>query len=111
MAAAGQAPPAVSLPVGFTTFPDEIFRAPRSWVELSYPSLTYFHEADKGRPLRRLGGAATLLRRAPRGVPLAALIGMTEQAGGLPSAYRVACGNVGVPKSPAQTGPDPDGRK
>src|SRR3954468_9137074 len=46
--AAGQAPPAVSLPVGFTTFPDEIFQAPRSWVEESYPNLTYFNKADKG---------------------------------------------------------------
>jgi pimeloyl-ACP methyl ester carboxylesterase len=46
--AAGQAPPPVSLPVAFTTFPGEIFQAPRSWVELSYPSLTYFNEADKG---------------------------------------------------------------
>jgi pimeloyl-ACP methyl ester carboxylesterase len=46
--AAGQAPPAVSVPVGFTTFPGEIFRAPRSWVEGSYPTLTYFNEADRG---------------------------------------------------------------
>jgi pimeloyl-ACP methyl ester carboxylesterase len=46
--AAGQAPPEVSLPVGFTTFPDEVFRAPRSWVESSYPNLIYFNEADKG---------------------------------------------------------------
>jgi pimeloyl-ACP methyl ester carboxylesterase len=46
--AAGQAPPAVSLPVAFTTFPGEIFRAPRSWVEKSYHTLTYFHEADRG---------------------------------------------------------------
>ena len=46
--AAGQAPPQVTIPVGFTTFPDEIFRAPRSWVEQSYPTLTYFNEADKG---------------------------------------------------------------
>jgi pimeloyl-ACP methyl ester carboxylesterase len=46
--AAGQAPPEVSLPVGFTTFPDEIFRAPRSWVEQGYKNLTYFNEADKG---------------------------------------------------------------
>jgi len=45
---AGQAPPQVKLPVGFTTFPGEIFRAPRSWVEQGYPTLTYFHEADKG---------------------------------------------------------------
>ena len=47
-AAAGQAPPEVKLPVGFTTFPDEIFRAPRSWVEKAYPNLTYFNEAGKG---------------------------------------------------------------
>jgi len=46
--AAGQPPPQVNIPVGFTTFPGEIFRAPRSWVEKSYPTLTYFHEADKG---------------------------------------------------------------
>jgi pimeloyl-ACP methyl ester carboxylesterase len=46
--AAGQAPPEVSVPVGFTTFPGEIFRAPRSWVEASYPNLTYFNEADRG---------------------------------------------------------------
>ena len=47
-AAAGQAPPDVSLPVGCTTFPGEIFRAPRSWVEQGYPTLAYFHEADRG---------------------------------------------------------------
>jgi pimeloyl-ACP methyl ester carboxylesterase len=46
--AAGQPPPPVKLPVGFTTFPGEIFRAPRSWVEKSYPTLTYFHEAARG---------------------------------------------------------------
>jgi pimeloyl-ACP methyl ester carboxylesterase len=46
--ASGQAPPEVSLPVGFTTFPGEIWRAPRSWVEQSYPSLTYFNKAERG---------------------------------------------------------------
>jgi pimeloyl-ACP methyl ester carboxylesterase len=46
--AAGQAPPEVKLPVGFTVFPGESFQAPRSWVELGYPTLTYFHEADRG---------------------------------------------------------------
>jgi pimeloyl-ACP methyl ester carboxylesterase len=45
---AGQAPPGVSLPVGFTTFPGEIFRAPRSWVQRAYPNLTYYNEVDKG---------------------------------------------------------------
>jgi pimeloyl-ACP methyl ester carboxylesterase len=46
--AAGQAPPPVSVPVGFTTFPGEIVATPRSWVELAYPSLVYFNKVDKG---------------------------------------------------------------
>jgi pimeloyl-ACP methyl ester carboxylesterase len=46
--APGNAPTPVSIPVGFTTFPGEIFRAPRSWIEKSYPNVVYFNEADKG---------------------------------------------------------------
>jgi pimeloyl-ACP methyl ester carboxylesterase len=46
--AAGQPRPDIKLPVGFTTFPGEIWRTPRSWAEKSYPSLSYFHEASKG---------------------------------------------------------------
>ena len=46
--AAGQAPPAVSIPVGFTTFPGEVVPAPRSWAEAVYPTLTYFNEVDRG---------------------------------------------------------------
>jgi pimeloyl-ACP methyl ester carboxylesterase len=47
-AAAGKAPPDVSLPVAFTAFPDEIFRAPRSWAEQVYPTLAYFNEVEEG---------------------------------------------------------------
>jgi pimeloyl-ACP methyl ester carboxylesterase len=47
-AASGQAPPDVSVPTGFTTFPGEIWRTPRSWAEHSYPNLVYFNEVDKG---------------------------------------------------------------
>jgi pimeloyl-ACP methyl ester carboxylesterase len=46
-AAAPESAP-VSLSVGFTTFPGEIWRTPRSWAEASYPTLSYFHEADRG---------------------------------------------------------------
>jgi pimeloyl-ACP methyl ester carboxylesterase len=46
--AAGQAPPQVSVPVGFTVFPGEIFRAPHGWVQTAYPALAYFHEVDRG---------------------------------------------------------------
>jgi pimeloyl-ACP methyl ester carboxylesterase len=46
---AGQpAPPDVRIPVAFTTFPGEIWRTPRSWVEASYPDVVYFNEVDKG---------------------------------------------------------------
>jgi pimeloyl-ACP methyl ester carboxylesterase len=46
--AAGQAPPPMTLPFGFTTFPGEIWRNPRSWVEKAYPNVIYFNEVDKG---------------------------------------------------------------
>jgi pimeloyl-ACP methyl ester carboxylesterase len=46
--AAGQPRPEIKIPAGFTTFPGEIWRTPRSWAEKSYPSLAYFHEADRG---------------------------------------------------------------
>jgi len=41
-------PPDVQLPVAFTTFPGEIWRTPRSWVEKSYSNVVYFNEVDKG---------------------------------------------------------------
>jgi pimeloyl-ACP methyl ester carboxylesterase len=46
--AAGQAPPPMALPFAFTTFPGEIWRTPRSWVEKAYPNVAYFNEVDKG---------------------------------------------------------------
>ena len=46
--ASGQPPPPVSVPVGFTTFPGEIWATPRSWAEAVYPDIAYFNEAEKG---------------------------------------------------------------
>ncbi|MEQ1762980.1 MAG: epoxide hydrolase family protein [Pyrinomonadaceae bacterium] len=46
--ASGQPPPPVSVPVGFTTFPGEIWASPQSWVEAVYPGLAYFNEVEKG---------------------------------------------------------------
>ena len=46
--AAGEPPPPVRVPVGFTTFPGEIWAAPRSWVEAVYPGVAYFNEVDRG---------------------------------------------------------------
>jgi pimeloyl-ACP methyl ester carboxylesterase len=47
-AAAGRVAPDVTVPVGFTTFPGEIWRTPRSWAEKAYPTLSYFNEVDRG---------------------------------------------------------------
>ena len=46
--AAGKPMPEVKVPVGFTTFPGEIWRSPRSWVEHGYPTMAYFNEAERG---------------------------------------------------------------
>ncbi len=47
-AAAGGPPPPAAVPVAFTTFPGELFAAPRSWVETVYPDLAYYGEAARG---------------------------------------------------------------
>jgi pimeloyl-ACP methyl ester carboxylesterase len=47
--AARQQPlPPPKIPFAFTTFPGEIWRTPRSWVEASYPNVIYFNEVGKG---------------------------------------------------------------
>ena len=47
-AASGVVPPDVRVPVGFTSFPGEIWRTPRSWAEKAYPTLSYFSQAERG---------------------------------------------------------------
>src|SRR4051795_5502369 len=47
--AAGSKPlPDPRVPVGFSAFPGEIWRTPRSWAEKSYPTLDYFGVAKRG---------------------------------------------------------------
>jgi pimeloyl-ACP methyl ester carboxylesterase len=45
---AGQTPPPVTVPTGFTAFPGEIYVSPRSWVEQGYGNLTYYNKAARG---------------------------------------------------------------
>ncbi|HWA15488.1 MAG TPA: epoxide hydrolase [Gemmatimonadales bacterium] len=42
------APKGVAIPVGVSVFPDELFQAPRSWVEQAYPGLVYYNRHPKG---------------------------------------------------------------
>ena len=72
-AASGQAPPPVSVPVAFTTFPGEIFASPRSWVEAVYPGLAYFNEVDKGGHFAAWEEPTAVLGGAPGSVQLGAM--------------------------------------
>jgi pimeloyl-ACP methyl ester carboxylesterase len=38
----------LDLPIGVSIFPKEIFRAPRSWADQTYPQLFYWNEVQKG---------------------------------------------------------------
>ncbi len=38
----------ISVPVGITVFPDDVYRPPESWARRAYPSLVYFNAVDKG---------------------------------------------------------------
>jgi hypothetical protein len=38
----------VTIPVGVSTFADEIYRVPRSWAEQAYPNLVYYNQHDRG---------------------------------------------------------------
>jgi hypothetical protein len=69
----------VTLPVGYTVFPDELLQAPRHWVKSAYRNLIYCNVA-KGRALRGLGRAGALRGRDASRIQVAALIGSSWAA-------------------------------
>lgn len=42
------APQGVTIPVAVSAFPDELYQAPRSWVEQAFPSLIHYNRLPKG---------------------------------------------------------------
>jgi pimeloyl-ACP methyl ester carboxylesterase len=42
------APKNVSIPVAVSAFPDDIYAAPRTWVERAYPKLIHYNKLPKG---------------------------------------------------------------
>jgi pimeloyl-ACP methyl ester carboxylesterase len=42
------APMGVAIPIAISAFPDELYQAPRSWVERAYPKLIHYNKLDKG---------------------------------------------------------------
>ncbi|HEY1166381.1 MAG TPA: epoxide hydrolase [Chitinophaga sp.] len=48
ISAAAQKTYEIKVPVAITVFPDEVFRAQESWARQAFPTLSYFHEADRG---------------------------------------------------------------
>ena len=41
-------PKGVKVPTAVSIFPDELYRAPRSWVERAYPKLIHYNKMEKG---------------------------------------------------------------
>jgi hypothetical protein len=41
-------PTNVKIPVAVSAFPNELYQAPRSWVERAYPKLLYYKRQDEG---------------------------------------------------------------
>jgi len=46
--AAAQKTSEISLPVAITVFPEEVYRAPKTWAQRAYRNLAYFNEVDRG---------------------------------------------------------------
>jgi hypothetical protein len=67
--AARQGPTPLWIPVGCTTFPGEIRRTPRSWVDKAYPNVIYFNGVDKGGHIAAWENR-TSSRRIARRLPL-----------------------------------------
>jgi pimeloyl-ACP methyl ester carboxylesterase len=42
------APKGVSIPVGVSVFPEELYEAPRTWAERAYPQLIHYNRLPKG---------------------------------------------------------------
>jgi len=42
------APMGVAVPIAVSAFPDDLYQAPRSWVERAYPKLIHYNKPDKG---------------------------------------------------------------
>jgi len=41
-------PMGVTVPIAVSAFPDELYQAPRSWVERAYPKLIHYNKLPKG---------------------------------------------------------------
>jgi pimeloyl-ACP methyl ester carboxylesterase len=42
------APKGIKIPVAVSAFPDELYQAPKSWVEQAFPNLLYYNRQPKG---------------------------------------------------------------
>ncbi|MGJ7512257.1 alpha/beta fold hydrolase [Variovorax sp. GT1P44] len=38
----------IKVPVAITVFPEDVYRPPQSWAQRAYPTLSYYHQVDKG---------------------------------------------------------------
>jgi len=48
ISATAQRTGAIAVPVAITVFPEDVYKAPRTWAQRAFHNLAYFHEVDKG---------------------------------------------------------------
>jgi len=66
------APQGVTIPVAVSAFPDELYQAPRTWVERTFPKLIHYNRLSKG------GHFAAWEQGTQSGVPVATLNGAVK---------------------------------
>lgn len=70
----------MAIPVAVSVFADEIYAAPKRWVQNAYPRLIHYNRLPKGRSLCTVGAAAGAFGCAAREFPRTALNGIRAAA-------------------------------
>jgi pimeloyl-ACP methyl ester carboxylesterase len=48
ISATAQRTGAIAVPVAITVFPEDVYKAPKTWAQRAFHNLIYFHEVDRG---------------------------------------------------------------
>ena len=71
-------PKGIPIPTAVSSYPNEIYAAPRSWTEKAYPKLIYYNQASQRHSLRGLGTTGAFHEGTSRCVQIAAVGEETE---------------------------------
>lgn len=70
----------MAIPVAVSVFADEIYAAPKRWVQNAYPRLIHYNRLPKGRSLCTVGSSRRRFRVRSARFPRTALNGIRAAA-------------------------------